>query len=294
MKFSVVIVNYDSWPYTLRCVESLLATEYGEVEITVVDNDQRPVPNLPPAVNLIKNEENVGFARAHNRGILASSGECVVFANPDTLVGRGFLDHLADFFTEHPDAGIAGPRILDGSGAVQLSARKEVGFISGLMGRTSLLTRLLPKSAAVRRLFPAADASGGPATVDWVSGACMAARREMLEGIGPFDERFFMYFEDADLCRRARESGWLVHYLPGVEVVHHTGKSSRSKPLATWRLHKSAFLYHRKHGPHGPLGVYSLVVLLGLTARALAKLVASQAAGVRHRVSAKGEKDDGW
>jgi GT2 family glycosyltransferase len=87
------------------------------------------------------------------------------------------------------------------------------------------------------------------------------------------DERFFMYFEDADLCRRAREAGWLVCYLPQVEVLHHTGASTRGKPRAIWNLHKSAFLYHRKHGPHGPLQLYSLVTLLGLCARALVKLI---------------------
>jgi len=279
MRFSAIIVNYASWPYTLRCVESLLATGYRELEITVVDNDDGPVPNLPPGVRLIENGENVGFARAHNRGVRASGGDCVVFANPDTLVGRDFFENLAGFFGEHSEAGIAGPRIMDDSGAVQLSARKEIGFISGLLGRTSLLTRLFPGSAAVRRLFPASERHDGPAVVDWVSGACMAVRRDLLEELGGFDEQFFMYFEDADLCRRAREAGRLVYYLPGVEVLHHTGKSSRSKPLATWRLHKSAFLYHRKHGPHGPLGLYSLVVLVGLTARALVRLAVSFAAG---------------
>ncbi|MBA3423745.1 MAG: glycosyltransferase family 2 protein [Rubrobacter sp.] len=290
MRFSVIIVNYASWPYTLRCVEALLTTGYEGLEITIVDNDRKPVPDLPPGVRLIRNEDNVGFARAHNRGIRASGGDCVVFANPDTLVGRDFFENLANFFGEHPDAGIVGPRILDDSGAVQLSARKEIGFISGLLGRTSLLTRLFPDSVVVRRLFPASERLDGPTIVDWVSGACMAARRDLLEKIEAFDERFFMYFEDADLCRRAREGGRLVYYLPGVEVVHHTGKSSRSKPLSTWRLHKSAFLYHRKHGPHGPLGVYSLVVLIGLTARALAKLAVSQAFAIRHRDSAKGGK----
>jgi GT2 family glycosyltransferase len=86
------------------------------------------------------------------------------------------------------------------------------------------------------------------------------------------DERFFMYFEDADLCRRAREAGWLVYYLPQVQILHHTGASSRSRPRAIWNLHKSAFLYHRKHGPHGPLHLYSPFVLLGLCLRALARL----------------------
>jgi GT2 family glycosyltransferase len=281
MSFSAIIVNYASWPYTLRCIESLLATGYRELEITVVDNDDQPVPNLPSDVKLIRTGENVGFARAHNRGVRSSDGDYVMFTNPDTLVERDFFENLADFFGEHPDAGIVGPRILDDSGAVQLSARKEIGFISSLMGRTSLLTRLFPDSAMVRRLFPASELHDGPALVDWVSGACMAARRDLLDEIGGFDERFFMYFEDADLCRSTREAGRLVYYLPGVEVVHHTGKSTRSKPLATWRLHKSAFLYHRKHGPHGPFGVYSIAVLAGLTGRALVKLGISFAAGLR-------------
>jgi GT2 family glycosyltransferase len=86
------------------------------------------------------------------------------------------------------------------------------------------------------------------------------------------DERFFMYFEDADLCRRAREAGWLVCYLPQVEIFHHTGASTRAKPRAIWNLHKSAFLYHRKHDSHGPLNLWSLLILLGLTGRGLVKL----------------------
>jgi N-acetylglucosaminyl-diphospho-decaprenol L-rhamnosyltransferase len=88
------------------------------------------------------------------------------------------------------------------------------------------------------------------------------------------DERFFMYFEDVDLCRPAREAGWLVYYLPQVEIFHHTGASTRARPRAIWNLHKSAFLYHRKHGPYGPLQLYSLLTLLGLCSRVLAKLIA--------------------
>ena len=131
----------------------------------------------------------------------------------------------------------------------------------------------------MRDQFPALGSLGRPTEVDWVSGACMVVRRAVLEKISPLDERFFLYFEDADLCRRARETGWRVFYLPGVEVLHQTGGSSRSKPRAIWLLHKSAFLYHRKHGPSGPLNLYSAAVLAGLTVRALAKLVASMAAG---------------
>jgi GT2 family glycosyltransferase len=172
---------------------------------------------------------------------------------------------------------------LDGEGELQLSARREISLVSGLLGRTSLLTRLFPKSSLVKAQFPAVTEETRPVAVDWVSGACMMARKRTLDEIGSFDERFFMYFEDADLCRRAREAGWLVYYLPQVEVVHGTGGSTRSKPTAVWRLHKSAFLYHRKHGAHGPLNLYSAIVLLGLAARALAKLGGWAVAGVSKR-----------
>jgi N-acetylglucosaminyl-diphospho-decaprenol L-rhamnosyltransferase len=278
VKFSIITVNYASWPYTLRCIDSLYGTGYEDFEVVVVDNDQEKVPaEIPHPVRLIRNPENVGFARACNQGILASEGEYVVLINPDTRVEEDFFEGLEEFFDQNAGVGVAGTRIVDDEGNLQLSARKELDFVSGFLGRTSLLTRLFPKNPLLKRLFPAAQKLSGPTVVDWVSGACMIIRRRTLEEIGPVDERFFMYFEDADLCRRAREAGWLVYYLPQVEVLHHTGASSRSKPRAVWNLHKSAFLYHRKHGPHGPLHLYSLLVAVGLLARALAKLAASAA-----------------
>ncbi|HSL00816.1 MAG TPA: glycosyltransferase family 2 protein [Rubrobacteraceae bacterium] len=273
MKFSVVIVNYDSWPLTLRCVDSLRATGYKDFEVVIVDNDRGEPPSRPPGVGLIRNRENLGFARACNRGIAASAGDVIVLINPDSLVGSGFFEEVEAFFERDPTTAIAGPKVLDESGELQLSARREISPLSGLLGRTSLLTRLFPKSSLVKSQFPAVASLRGPTRVDWVSGACMIVRRRALEEIGPFDERFFMYFEDADLCRRAREDGWSVTFLPHIEVVHRAGGSSRSRPRAVWLLHKSAFLYHRKHGVHGPLNLYSLLVLIGLAARALAKVV---------------------
>ena len=272
MKFSVLIVNYASWPLTLRCIESLYGTGYEDFETIVVDNDSAEAPELPSGVHLIRNKQNVGFARAHNQGIAASTGDIVVLINPDTVVEKDFFRSLETFFGENPKVGIAGPRILDSEGELQLSARREISALSGFLGRTSLLTRLFPKSSLVKSQFPAVTEGSHPASVDWVSGACMAIRRDAMRQIGPLDERFFMYFEDADLCRRARAAGWLVYYLPHIEIVHQTGASSRSKPRAVWLLHKSAFLYHRKHGAHGPLGIFSAMVLAGLTMRALAKL----------------------
>ncbi len=275
MKFSVIIVNYHSWPLTLACVASLRAAGRGDAEIVVVDNDSGSVPDLPPGVRLVRSGENLGLTKAWNREIPNTTGDLVVLLNPDTVVEEDFFGRVEDFFEGEPSAGVAGPRILDADGELQLSARKEISLLSGLLGRTSLLTRLFPKSPLVKNQFPALAELSRPAKVDWVSGACMVVRRRTLEEISPLDERFFLYFEDVDLCRRAREGGWPVFYLPDVEVLHQTGGSSRSKPRAIWLLHKSAFLYHRKHGPHGPLNLFSAAVLAGLAGRALAKLAAS-------------------
>jgi N-acetylglucosaminyl-diphospho-decaprenol L-rhamnosyltransferase len=254
----------------------------------VVDNGREVVPKVPHLVHLIHNPENVGFAKACNQGISASGGEYVVLINPDTVVEEDFFESLEKFFGENPRAGVAGPKIVDGEGNLQLSARRELSFASGLLGRTSLLTRFFPKNPLVRRLFPAAAELTGPTVVDWVSGACMVIRRRTLYEIGSMDERFFMYFEDADLCRRAREAGWLVYYLPQIEVLHHTGASTRARTRAIWNLHKSAFLYHRKHGPHGPLHLYSLLVAIGLCARALAQLVTLRAGRSKEGVTLEG------
>ncbi len=286
MKFSVVIVNYASWPFTLRCLKSLHEAGYGDFEVVIVDNDRPEPPELPYEARLIRNPQNAGFARACNQGIAASTGELVVLINPDSVVEGGFFERSQEFFEGNPSAGIAGPKILHSDGRLQLTARKEVNLVSGLLGRTSLLTQLFPKSSLVKSQFPAVTGRTQPVEVDWVSGACMIIRRRALDSIGPLDERFFMYFEDADLCRRARGAGWAVYYLPEVGVVHLSGGSSRSRWRATRDLHKSAFLYHRKHGTHGPLNLYSLLVLLGLSARAVAKLVGSFARGLTRRAGA--------
>jgi N-acetylglucosaminyl-diphospho-decaprenol L-rhamnosyltransferase len=285
VKFSVVIVNHASWPLTLRCLECLHATGYERFEVVIVDNDDPAPPEIPYPVRLIRNKENLGFAKACNRGIATSEGDLVVLINPDTIVNEDFFRRTEEFFDGNPTVGVAGPRVLDEDGRVQLSARRELSMISGLFGRTSLLTRLFPKSALVKSQFPAVTEVSAPTKVDWVSGACMVVRRRVIEEIGPLDEQFFMYFEDADLCRRARGAGWSVYYLPHVEVTHRAGGSTRSRPLAIWRLHKSAFLYHRKHGDHGPLNLYSLLVFLGLSGRALAKLATFVARWLRQLVS---------
>ena len=152
---------------------------------------------------------------------------------------------------EHRKCAIAAPRLLNGDGSVQASARGEPSAWTGLFGRHGLLTRLFPASAAARRNLPAADlvqADVDSAIVDWVMGACMLIRRDRFAEVGGFDERYFLYWEDADLCRRLRARGYETRYVPGAQVVHVGAVSSGTRSsFATREFHRSAYRYYATH-----------------------------------------------
>src|SRR6185436_15786996 len=142
----------------------------------------------------------------------------------------------AETLDAHADCAIAAPRLLNADGSVQASARGNPTAWTGLFGRNTLLTKIFPSAAVARRNLPARDlvASGvESAPVDWVMGAAMLIRREMFTAAGGFDERFFLYWEDADLCRRLWQRGWSTRYVPRARVTHAGGASARSdSPLA--------------------------------------------------------------
>jgi len=157
--------------------------------------------------------------------------------------------------TEH--CALVGPRILNADGSVQGSARGDPDMLTGLFGRTGALGRMLPWLAVAKRnvVSEAAIRSRHDSTVvDWLSGACMLARRDALEKVNGFDERYFLYWEDADLCRRLRAVGYHVRYVPGAKAIHRVGHSSRSARASAIRaFHESAYLYYTIHVAPKPL-----------------------------------------
>jgi GT2 family glycosyltransferase len=251
---SVVIVNFNSGEHLAECLKSVAACA-PDARVVVIDNassdGSERVANTLDRVTLYRNETNRGFARGINQALAEVSSGLVLVLNPDCRLLPEAVELLSAEIAKHPECAIVGPRILNDDGSVQGSARGDPTLLTGLFGRSSLLTRLFPGSPLARRnvridVMPEAGADS--LEVDWVSGACMLARSDALKSVGGFDERYFLYWEDADVCRRLRHHGYSIRYLPAAHVVHPGGRSSRSaRTLATRAFHRSAYTYYATH-----------------------------------------------
>lgn len=254
---SAILVNYNAGPELRRALQSI-ADELADQtwEAVVVDNASSDgstavVADFAPHARLVRNGENVGFARGVNQGLAVTSAPIVLIMNPDCRLVTGAFTSLRTELEASPSCAVAGPRILDPDGSVQGSARGDPDMLTGLFGRTTLLRRVLPGLAVSKRNVISDTVVGdgrANVTVDWLSGACMLARREALRGVNGFDERYFLYWEDADLCRRLRAHGYHVRYVPGATAIHRVGHSSRmARAAATRAFHESAYLYYATH-----------------------------------------------
>lgn len=256
-EISAIIVNYNAGVELRRALQSL-ADELSAThwEAVIVDNASSDgsgdiAGEFRPSVRLLRNERNVGFARGVNQGLAATTGPLVLIMNPDCRLEPGAVASLRRELERSDACAITGPRILDPDGTEQGNARGDPDMFTGLFGRTTLLRRALPGLPVSRRnvISDAALRKGKTSVkVDWLSGACMLARRAALHAVQGFDERYFLYWEDADLCRRLRNQGYEVRYVPGADAVHRVGQSSQSaRRVAIRAFHESAYLYYATH-----------------------------------------------
>jgi len=262
---SIVIVNWNVRDLLRRCLHSILDTRcLMLVEVIVVDNDSTDgsvemVRAEFPSVHLIANAQNRGFPAANNQGIAVARGRYVFLLNCDAEVVGDALATMVAFADAHPDVGVVGPQLLYPDGSVQSSRRRFPTLLTAFFESTWI------QSCAPRRLLERYYVLDRPddmtQDVDWVKGAALLARREAIEQVGPMDEGFFMYSEELDWCRRFREAGWRVVYLPTAQVIHHEGKSSEQVVAAKHIYFQSSKVrYFRKH--HGAVAAEVLRLFL--------------------------------
>lgn len=264
---SIIIVNYNVRDFLVQALQSLQNAEDGlSVEYIVVDNNSKDgsVPFLRkhfPAVMVIENRENVGFARANNQALRIARGKYILFVNPDTLIHRDTLHKMLDFFQKNPDCGMAGCKVLNPDGSLQLACRRGFPTPLAAFGKFSGLNYLFPKSRTWGRYNLTYLDPDATSEVEALSGSFMMVRREVLEQVGNFDETFFLYGEDLDLCYRIRQAGWKIYYYPETTVIHYKGESSRRSHIDTAReFYRAMHIFVEKHF-HSSYSVYPLWLL---------------------------------
>lgn len=273
---AAILVNFNAGNELRLALQSIADEFHGRAwEAVVVDNASSDgsadiAEGFAPQVRLLRNAQNLGFGRGVNQGIAASTAPVVLIMNPDCRLFAGAIGELEAVVTEYLHCAIVGPRILSPDGSVQGSARGDPDMMTGLFGRASALRRLLPRLPVSKRNVVDASIATvhGSAVVDWVSGACMLAKRDALARVGGFDERYFLYWEDADLCRRLRHAGYHIRYVPVATAVHRVGHSSRTaRGMATRAFHQSAYLYYTTHVAPRRLDPKRLIARVLLKAR---------------------------
>jgi len=250
---SIIIVTYRTETQLGECLASLhRSLEGAALEVIVVDNSttllRADFPERFPWARFVENRSNLGFARASNQGLRLARGRHLLLLNPDTVVPTGAVGTLIRYLDEHPDVGAVGPRLLNMDGTLQYSCRRFPGWLTIFFGRYSILTRLLPQNAVSRRYLYLDWDHGSVADVDWLTGACLMVRREVVESVGFLDEGYFLFVEDMDWCRRIRDARWKIVYVPDATLMHHVGASrGPAPPRVVLARHRSMFRYLRKH-----------------------------------------------
>jgi GT2 family glycosyltransferase len=252
MELSIIIVSYNARTELERCLESLHASP-GRVarEIVVIDNastdGSAAATRRWPAVRLVEAGANLGFARAANIGIRASSGTNLLLLNSDVIVPAGAIERLIGELDRHPDVAVVGPRLVDGEGRAELSFGRMIGPLNDLRQRRLMIGQARRQPAALRRIERLTRGEQYP---DWVSGACLLVRRADAVAVGLLDERYFMYTEDVDFCAAIRARGRRILFTPHTEITHIRGRSAAAAPAATREAYRrSRVAFYRKHHP---------------------------------------------
>jgi hypothetical protein len=266
---SIIIVTWNSRHDIEKCLQSLEKFCTGvAVEIIVCDNASTDgtadwVAAHYPQARLTRLETNTGFAHANNFAAQKARGRHLLLLNPDTWVDSDLATALVSFMDAHPQAGASAPRIVNPDGSLQPGAMRTLPTLETLFYEQTGLSRLFPRSRRLGRYTMTWWDHNDLREVEQPAGACLAIRREAFERIGGFDEGYFMYYEDVELCRALLAAGWKIYFLPEV-CVYHIGNQSASQAVAKNfpQFYRSMYRYFRRH--HGRSAAWLAKLIVGV------------------------------
>ena len=275
LKISIIIVSYNVCSYLRQCLQSIYqSNEFGAFEIIVVDNysyDEscQMVLNEFSQITLIKNKENLGFAKAVNIGIDKAAGEFICILNPDTLISDNTFKTLLEHISQNPKTGCIGPKILNPNGTLQLACKRSFPSPLTAFFKFIGLSRLFPTSSLFGRYNLTYLNENEIHTVDALSGSFMLFPQNIVDEVGKLDESFFMYGEDLDFCYRIQNAGYNIVYNPQTSIIHYKGESVKSAPYDMIEIFYSALykFYHKYSNQFPSWKFLRSVVSLGITFR---------------------------
>ncbi|NQT49666.1 glycosyltransferase family 2 protein [Candidatus Kuenenbacteria bacterium] len=234
MELSIIILNYKMRGLVKNCIKSILESEFDvPYEVIVVDNNsndeiEKMLSEKYPQVRFIQTGANLGMGAGNNAGIKEAQGKHVLILNPDIFVVKDSLQKLYNYINEKPDVGLVAPRLLNPDKSLQYTCYRWHNFLTPIYRRTFLGKLFWAKKELSRFLMQDWD-HATTRQVDWIQGSCLLVPKKVIDEVGVFDDRFFMYFEDTDLCRRIRKAGYKNVYLSDAEVIHlHRRQSADS------------------------------------------------------------------
>jgi GT2 family glycosyltransferase len=271
MNLSIIIVNWNTRQDLLECLDSVFSNSTAaDMEVIVVDNastdgSAEAVASMYPQVKLIRSSENMGFAKANNHAVALSNSHYWLLLNPDALVHAGAIDRLLQYMAEHPKVAAVGPRLLNPDGSGQLSIWRRPTLFREWW-RLFHLDRLYPLS----EYPPSTLESRQARRVDILHGACLLLRTDVVRTMGLFDDEYFMYSEEIDLCDRLGLAGWELHWVPEAVVTHKGGQSTQQVADAMFiELYRNKTKFFRKRRGRVAAFLYKLILLQAALARYL-------------------------
>lgn len=255
MDISIIIVSWQVKDLLKKCLDSVLTSRGVSFEIIVIDNASTDgTPQMLrdyfqlDNVKLIFSDKNLGFAKANNLGLKQAMGDYVLFLNPDTEIKSDTLMLSLDFMKQNPDCGLLGPKMTFADGSFQPSVRRlpTIGVIMALLFK---LSKIIPNLKIIEHYLAIDFDYSKLQEAEQIMGAFMLSPRQLILRLNGFDERFFIWFEEVDLCRRVNLAGFKIIYNPQISIIHHGGRSFAQQTLVTnqFRFFQSAFKYFIKN-----------------------------------------------
>ncbi len=273
---SVIIVNYNVKEYLAQAIISIkrslknIKHDIWLVDNNSVDGSVAFIRKEYPEVKIIENKENVGFGKANNQALKKAKGQYIVFLNPDTVVQEDTFTKLLDFFGNTPDAGAATCKIINPDGSFSVDCRHSIPTPLIALWQVLGLSKLFPKSRIFGQYNLTYLDPDHIHTVPAISGSFMMVKREVLKNVGYFDERFFMYCEDIDLCHRINEKGFKIYYTPTTQIIHYKGESTKKDKLDyVITFNRSLYIFFEKYYAPSSLFLFRWIVALGIFMRGI-------------------------